>query len=86
MPCGHWDSGLAVLSQSPFGEGQAPFPKVFHLYLGLTQLRQVGGAVAQHPSLDQVPWSGSVTISKAGIRRLSAGFCARPRLTLHKRT
>lgn len=86
MACGHWASGLAALSQSPFDEGQAPFPKDFHIYLGRTQLRQVGGAVVQHPSLDPVPGSGSVTVSKAGVTYRSAGFCARPKLRLHKRT
>lgn len=55
MSCEDGDSGLAALSQPPFGEGQAPSPRGFHLYLGLTQVRQVGGAIAQHWPLDQVP-------------------------------
>lgn len=33
MSRGDGDSGLAAPSQPPFGEGQAPFPKGFHLGL-----------------------------------------------------
>lgn len=68
MSRGDRDSGLAALSQPPFGKGQAPFPKGFHPYLGLTQVRQVGGAVVQYQPLDQIPGGGSGTISKADTR------------------